>query len=513
MTGRRVRIVHLLAIALLAAGAWAHAHRDLPWSFLTGDEAEYAEVARRIANGRGFTTGIIYPIEVAWGVDEEHPSLLRAPLWPLSLAAVFSATGPEAGAVIATTAICHVVLSGLTYALAATLAGGGVGLVAAAAVATSPDVLLYAQFGGSEAPFALLITATFLLLARRADAFWIGLASGLAYLCRFNGALLLIAAVGLVALRAPRRLDAQWRPLAKLAAGFVLVASPWWIRNYWVTGDPTFSLYGVTLYFSPKLLPPNGSLIYMLEPDLNSPAAMHPLEKLAMLLPQAVVHWPLWTGNAVACAGWLWSCARRDRLGLSLFGVASVTTVLICMMALRGRYLIPFLPVVIALGSAAWFRFGGRLRYPALALLALAPHLPSFPAALYDTQLAYEFLDQTRQRTRRGEPLAGGYPDAMVPCLSARPLVIAQSAALLNWAADTVTLHMTRTDADFWKLVDEHPIEFVRLQPSHRLLKDPRFLARFEAVPECGEAVFRRQRREGGSLLYEPRTISRIRER
>ncbi|MFP8878598.1 MAG: hypothetical protein VCE43_03585, partial [Myxococcota bacterium] len=89
MTDRRVWIAQLLAVVVVAAAAWAFAHRHLPWTFLSGDEAEYAEIARRLADGRGFTTGIIYPIEIQWGVHERHPSLLRAPLWPLTLAAVF----------------------------------------------------------------------------------------------------------------------------------------------------------------------------------------------------------------------------------------------------------------------------------------------------------------------------------------------------------------------------------------------------------------------------------------
>lgn len=493
MTDRRVWIAQLLAVVVVAAAAWAFAHRHLPWTFLSGDEAEYAEIARRLADGRGFTTGIIYPIEIQWGVHERHPSLLRAPLWPLTLAAVFRWTGPEEAAALAATAVCHVVTAGLVYVLGLTLAGPLAGLAAGVAAATSPDVLLYAQLGASETLFGLLTVLFFVLVARRVDGFWIGLVCGLAYLTRYNGGLLLVAGGLLIALRhLTRPVRLPFGAIARLGLGFALVAGPWWLRNFIVTGDPFYSLYGVTLHFSPMLLPPSGSLIYMIEPDLTSSAAMDPLDKMRLLLPTALLHWPLWTGNAVACAGWWLGCIRRERLSLSLLGVAVVTTVVISTMALRGRYLIPFIPVMIGLGSAAWIRYGGRLRYPALALMLLVPLVPTFPKTLYDTRLAHEHLDQVRARVQSGEYVSDTRAAKFARCLGDQPLVIAQNAAAVNWAADTVTLHMTRTDEDFWRLVADYPIEYVRLRRKHRLIENPRFVERFSGAPECGDVVYRR---------------------
>jgi len=314
-----------------------------------------------------------------------------------------------------------------------------------------------------------------------------------------------VAAAVLIALR---RFDRPFKlplgPLFRLGVGFAVIAGPWWVRNFLVTGDPVYSLYGVTLHFSPRLLPPNGSLIYMIEPDFASPAAMDPLQKLQVLLPTAIAHWPLWTGNAVACLGWLLGCARRDRLSLSLFGVVSVTTVVICAMALRGRYLIPFIPVMIGLGSAAWFRHGGRLRVPALLLMLVVPFAPSFPAALFDTRLAHEHLDQVRAEVRSGTYPAESMASKFAECLHGHPLVIAQNAAAVNWASDTVTLHMTRTDADFWKLVNDYPIEYVRLTRNHRLIDQPAFRDRFTEAPECGEGVFRRSSANGAARGNPP---------
>lgn len=488
--GRRAQFASLAAVALTAAAAWWFAHRDVPWVFFTGDEVEYAEVARRLASGRGFTTGIIYPIEVQWGVHDHHPSLLRAPLWPLLEATVFLATGPGEVPVLATTMACHVATSMLVFALAGSLAGLPAGLVAGLAAATSPDVVGFAQVGASETFFGLWVALFFVAIARRVDGWWVGVVCGLAYLTRYNGGLLLVAGL-LLQLRRPLPVAA----LLRCVAGFVAIAAPWWVRNFLVTGNPVYSLYSVTLYFTPDLIPPNASLIYMIEPDLASQAAMAPLEKLWVLLPDAIAHWPLASANLVACIGLLLGCARRDRGSLALFGVAAGTTVLISTMALRGRYLVPFVPAMIGLGTAGWLRFGGRLGPPAAALVLvvpLIPGLPRVPAPLYDIALTHEFLAQTRDAVRSGARPDSDAADRFAACVTDHPMVIAHNAPPLNWAADTVAIHMTRTEADFWRLVDEHPIEYVRLRPDHHLNEAPRFLARFDAAPECGPGVYRR---------------------
>ena len=50
---------------VLAVALWLHAHRTLEWTIWAGDEFEYADVARHLARGDGFTTGIIYPAELS----------------------------------------------------------------------------------------------------------------------------------------------------------------------------------------------------------------------------------------------------------------------------------------------------------------------------------------------------------------------------------------------------------------------------------------------------------------
>ena len=122
-SSRFLSTVTLFAVVLAATSIWLYAHRDLPWAFHSGDEAEYAEMGRRLASGRGFTTGIIFPCEVDWGVDDQHPALLRPPLWPVVLAAAFTVAGPQAAAAHIAVLVCFVATSVLAFALAAVLGG------------------------------------------------------------------------------------------------------------------------------------------------------------------------------------------------------------------------------------------------------------------------------------------------------------------------------------------------------------------------------------------------------
>ena len=373
--GGRGRSAIALAVVLgVAFGAWLSAHRDLPWALFSGDEMEYAEIARRIADGRGFTTGIIFPVEIAWGVHEEHPSLLRPPLWPLVLSAAFRVAGPNEVAAHVAVMLCLLATVAVVFALGRRLSGLVCGTVAGLAVGLSPVLLLHAVLAGTEILLALWIALVFYALASERDPFWPGLVCGLAYLTRYNGALLL----PVVLLTLARR-PLQLAPLARCVLGFVLVCLPWWARNFAVTGEPFFSLYNLALWVTPEPTPQNGSLLYMIEPDLTSAAAMHPLRKAAWLLPTALSQWPLVAANLIAFVGALLACARRDRLCVAFFGGALLMKLAFVFVAIRGRYLIPFVPTLLALGTAFWMRQPSRFRRPALALTLLLPLLAHLP--------------------------------------------------------------------------------------------------------------------------------------
>ncbi|MFP6639991.1 MAG: glycosyltransferase family 39 protein, partial [Myxococcota bacterium] len=339
-------------VCVVAASFWVSGRQDLPFVFLSGDERNYAEIGRRVATGRGFTTGVIYPIEVDWGVDEAHPSLLRPPLWPLVLAGAFTLGSADEVTAHLVVGLCFVITCLLTYAIGASLRGPLVGLIAGVTAAATPMFSKYAMLAGTEMLLALWIALATLLFVRKANPFWIGCVCGLAYLSRYNAGVLLIASLLFLPANRPR-----WKPYALCLAGFVLACAPWWLRNAVVTGNPFFSLYTSTLWAGPGLLP--GKVLWMLDPPDVS--IMHPLMRAYDSMAPALAAWPVPASNLVAFIGLVLGCVYLSRPHLFLGVALLMSKLAVTLVILNNRYLVPFVPSMIALGSAAWVLYGGRI--------------------------------------------------------------------------------------------------------------------------------------------------------
>jgi 4-amino-4-deoxy-L-arabinose transferase-like glycosyltransferase len=474
--GRLERWLWLLP--LLALGIWLVAHRDLPWALWGGDEMEYADVARRLARGDGFTTSLIYPAELSYGAERDHPSLVRAPLWPLVLAATFSLTGPHDWAIHATLLILYLATVALGTALGRALAGPAAGALAGIATATSPHALVLSLLGGTETLYALLVLAMLLLLARGQRPVWVGLVCGLAYLTRYNGIVLLPFAILWLLVDPVRR-----RRIPECLVGFVLVALPWWIRNVIVTGNPLFTYYRWAIFFSPNARTYTTTLLHMIDPDATAATAMNPVRKVQLLLPAMIVSWPVASANLSACIGVFLAALRRDRLSI-LFLLLSLATTLGLSLALpRGRYFAPLFPSLLVLGVVAWMRFGGRLRAAALAVLLAAPLLPPLPREAPDLTLLRRLVFHAELRD---------VPTPSRSCIRENDLVVGESASRLAWTTDATTIWMPASEEDFWRIVDAHPVEWVYLQRRSELLTE-RFAREFAPSPECGPWLHRRR--------------------
>jgi 4-amino-4-deoxy-L-arabinose transferase-like glycosyltransferase len=482
-----------IALAALAGFCgWWLAHGTAWWGLQSGDAHDYAALARRIAAGEGFTSALVFPAELDFGATADHPSLRRAPLWPLILAAGFRLGGVEPWVAHVLQLLFSVATVAAAAALAAALAGRAVGLAVGLVVAATPQLAAYGLDAISELPFACAVTTALLLMARRARGLWIGVACGLAYLLRYNGALLLPGALLVIAARA-----APLRPLVGCALGFAAVASPWWIRNALVTGDPFFSLYDLALSF-PPIDPgqqlrvaslPHTTSWYELEPRRAGAADL--LTKLRMQLPYLLAHFPLASINLAALAGALWACARREALAACWALLALGTTLAAALTVPNGRYLVPLAPATIALGACAFANHGGRLRLPGLLLVLAAPLLPAFPPDAVDV----DFQRQLAAALRAGVGAAAeAAPEASAraACLVGRPLVVADSAPQLAWEADAVVIAAPASRRDFWTIVERFPVRFARLRRFGTVSREE-LETRFQARPECGPDLFERR--------------------
>ena len=314
----------LLLAAIFAASLWLGIQQEIPFRYASNDAAEYADVARRLARGDGFTTSLIYPAELEFGVHREHPALVRPPLWPSLLAAAFMVFGPGEWAiqvVLLGLYVLSVVLAGL---LGQRLAGLGAGIAAASAVAVAPDTLALSLVGMTETLYGVCILLVLWLLARGSHPVWVGVGCAALYLTRYNGIVLLPFALLYLVLSDS---ESRARRVSYCLLGFVLLASPWWVRNTLVTGEPFFTYYQWAIYFPVTGRTYTTILLHLINPTPDSPLAMDPLEKVRILLPLMVLNWPLAAANFSACVGLGIACVNRNALGISFAGLAVATTV------------------------------------------------------------------------------------------------------------------------------------------------------------------------------------------
>jgi 4-amino-4-deoxy-L-arabinose transferase-like glycosyltransferase len=476
--------LQLAAVLALGAGLWLDGHRRFAWEIEVPDAMEYAEIARHLADGQGFTTSLIYPAELEYGVRHDHPSLVRPPVWPLLLAAGFALFGPQGAVAHALLGVVHLATLAAAMALAGTLAGRGAALAAGLAVASSPQIVSVSMLAGADPALGLWFTLVWLGVARRVSPLWVGACCALAFLTRYNGVAVLGAVLCVLLVRGGR--EAR-RDVALCLLGFVAVSLPWWLRNAQVTGNPFFSLYRWGVYFSPiGVRDDTRTLLNMLEPDVHSEMAMHPLEKLRLLLPMLLLLWPPAAANLSACAGLALACWRRERVAWGHLLLAGATTLIVAIALPRGRYFVPLLPALLAIGSASWLRYGGRLRLPGLALLLLAPLLPSVPIEAQDMAL-YRLMLRAPPRTAQ----APRSPEPWQACLGPGDVVFAEEASALAWKTDALTIWLSASAADFWTIVEREPVSHVYLR-RRTDLRTPRFERSFEPLPGCGPFLYRR---------------------
>ena len=476
------------SVFALAAAVWLVARWQLPWVLWAGDEREYADIARQLVRGDGFTTRIVYPALVDYGVAPAQPSLVRPPLWPLAIAATFLPAGSSDAATLVALLPFYLGTVVAAAGIARRLGGGLAGVAAGVATALSPPVLLYALVAGTEMMFTFWVTLVFLLLAAGGGGVWVGVACGLAYLTRYNSLVVVPAALVLLTRPAPLR------ELVRCAAGGVVVVLPWLVRNWRLTGDPFYTLLAWNLYFNPAVMTQAATLYHVLRPGPGSPAWADPWGKFRLQLPVLLRAFPLASANPIACVGVLLGAFRGELLSIAFLLLAVGTTLSIAFMLVLGRYFVPLVPVLAALGAAGWARGGGWLRVPGLLALVLVPLvLPPVPAEIGDLIVSRGFLAAARRDPAWAATVARARRAGWDVCLAGRrPLVVAEDASIPGWYEDTPAIWLAADARDLGEVLSRFPVEFVEIE-SRKDLVTPTFAAAFAPRPDCGASFYQRR--------------------
>lgn len=381
--GGRRRGLLALAVAAFAVSSWL-AHGGLREPAFDVDTFDYAQMARQLYRGEGFTMLQTFPYVQRYLVEHGHPAsppwanTTRFPLIAVEEAAAFLALGPGDTAILATGGALFVATVLVVFLLGERLAGprwgpwGGA--LAATALATDAAQLRISRSGLLETGAGFFLVLAALALVRCCDddarsrrwALLAGAAAGLAFLQRYDFLVTAPVAFALLfALRGPR-------PAAHaiaLAAGFAVTAGPWIVRNLVVVGTVLGST-SIDRNLLGGVVPGD---VYM---------GGRPVDPWSV----ALEHWPALLAKFRVAADWLRLHATelpgsrlaavaglvalaapvlaRRRAVLAawalLVGVVAARTVLLSLMHHETRFYLSYVPLVYALAAAVLLRLAAR---------------------------------------------------------------------------------------------------------------------------------------------------------
>lgn len=244
-----------MALALLTIGLIVFATK---FTALDVNGADYAQIARNLATGRGYTTSVVTPLSLAVARQTgEQPELIRPPAYVTVLALAMRVAQPTDKTVAMVSLIFLLLTALAVYVIAAHRFGRDVALWACPLYFISVPVLRQAISGLDTTFLSFLVTLLFGVLIwyypeqtearqeRPADLplgvpVATGVLLGLCYLTSYDAIVLLP-----VALYFLRRMDRKHtkRNFIATLIPFCIVVLPWIVRSSLIVGRPFISLH------------------------------------------------------------------------------------------------------------------------------------------------------------------------------------------------------------------------------------------------------------------------------
>ena len=430
-----------LLVALLAALLWG-THFTLIFRGLESSDAfSYAQIARNLARGNGYVTQESMPYELLLFKDVPHPELMHPPLQALAVSGLFAIFGPRDWAATLPGAFSYLLTAALVYLAAYRWAGPRASALGAALFLVHPGSAHYATSGLAEPLYGMLLTGAIVLIAAcTRQARWplvlvAGAALGLTDLARETARYLLPVAAVMLWGEKPGR----WARLGGLAAGYLLVTFPNYVRIAAATGSP-FTNYGPSILMSD--IPPFHGLKWY-----RSMSTIDPLSYLSHaphLLARKVGFNLLFLGGTLgqmlspilvigALAAGRWAPHSEARRAAVLTGAALLVQTMVSLVFLIDlRHFAPFLPLLAALSAASalalWSRHGRVGRVVILVALAWVFWTQGRDRVLQFRPRSEDYL------ARRAEERAAG--EFVAQRTGPDDLIISDISEIVAWYAD-----------------------------------------------------------------------------
>jgi len=322
------------------------------------DSMNYAAIAREIGRGNGFTTKQIRPLSLFFdGSYQDHPTLVRPPLYPLLVAISQKIFGPVGFASLAVNILAFSAIPPSIYYLGRQFFDRYVALTSGALIIFNYQLIRYSIGGLTEPLYTLFFIL--LIIAIFKDRYVLaGFFLGLSYLTHYSTQLLVPGVVLLILVNSSQIRD---RIYNTGITGFitVLTTSPWLIRNLIIAGDPFFSLqrYEVVMFTQTY---PARTLYRLFEPIsvsefiINNPTEMvvkfiQGLQALYIGIPSLHQNWII---IPLAAIGLYHSKFDKKRaLLVGIAGMIAIQFVMLASISPLSRLFIRFSPIIVLFSS------------------------------------------------------------------------------------------------------------------------------------------------------------------
>ncbi|MFH1037470.1 MAG: glycosyltransferase family 39 protein [PVC group bacterium] len=379
-------LIPIAACLIGAAVWWLYFHYQFsPKQGLNVSDAivtlDLGQIARRVAEGDGFTTGFIRPVSLRFNPDIlHHPELTHPPLYILVLAAAIKLAGPHDLTLAAVSIIFFWTAVPWIWFFSRAFFDNRIAGAAILLYCINP-VMLRASINGSPVTFTVFLF--FLLFyclyrCRPASRFFpaaAGAVVGLAYLTRYSYGLWLFPGLFFLALEGREH---RGRRIGFFIGAAVLATVPWLIRNGAVTGGPFFTLEG----YKPSMFtdPRPG---YILWRGFSAPSLMIPkkfffiMKKSLLGLRESYLRVLLLTGNfagvfALLTAFFRFPDGKFDRLKYVMFLMLGLECGYLSVFSPAGQGTAVLIPWAGLAGGAYFFHLISRMEHGSVLTRALA---------------------------------------------------------------------------------------------------------------------------------------------
>jgi 4-amino-4-deoxy-L-arabinose transferase-like glycosyltransferase len=242
---KQKRYFPFLILLIISTITWIIYYKIYFIGLLWSDSFDYAQIARNIYLGNGFSTDILRPLSFRYFQYLPHPELIRPPLYPYTLALFFSMFGVNDFSCALSSGIFFILAIPLLYMLGKEMfKRNDIPLLAVIMVLLNKSILELSITCSADMMYTFsIILILYIAIKFKDRIFLLGILLGISYLIRNNTLIFIPVWIIYISEFSIRRTYINIKNIGIFLSGFFIGISPYFIRNLIIIGNPFFTLY------------------------------------------------------------------------------------------------------------------------------------------------------------------------------------------------------------------------------------------------------------------------------